>query len=356
MGWASFEDDKTGAAIHAGFLGFAGSGKTTTAFLLAALLAKQRGRPVVAMLDTEGGGRWISKAAKAVGVELVGTRARSFQALLAFIQECEKRQPGAVVIDSLSHIWRDLCDAHLERINSRQRRNNRPERDKLEFQDWSRVKGDWQAFADWLTNTPLDVMVCGRAGHEYAMETNDRGQRELVKTAIKMKAEGEFTFEPDVVVEMRRIQEEGKAGFILSRECAFLKARGMALDGAVVSFPRTSDPLKQQEGVRAAFAEILEFAGVGMGAGAGITLDASVLPDEENNRIARGRALADIKGYLAALHPGQTNDAKAAKAALVMELTGQASWLGVEGLPIEALEDAVAKLKSKAEGSTEVML
>lgn len=356
MGWTSFEDDKTGAAIHAGFLGFAGSGKTTTAFLLAALLAKLRGRPTVAMFDTEGGGRWVLKAAKAVGVELVGDRARSFAALMAFLKECDQKRPGAVVIDSLSHVWRDLCEAHLERVNARQRKWNRPTQDKLEFQDWARVKADWQAFADWLTNTDLDVMVCGRAGHEYAMETNDRGKKELVKTAIKMKAEGEFTFEPDIVIEMRRLQEEGKDGFVLSREAAFLKARGMSLDGEVIAFPRTSDPLKQQDAVAQRFAEILEFAGAGAASGAGVKLAPTVLPDEENTRLARVAALADIKGYLAALHPGQTNDAKAAKAALVMEITGQASWAGVESLPIEALEDAVAKLKQRAEGSEEVML
>lgn len=354
MSWAGFGDDAaSGAAIHAGFLGFAGSGKTTTAFMLAAALAKRRGSNVVAMFDTEGGGRWIAPAAKALGVELIGVRERSFAGLMRFCKECDKNTPGAVVIDSLSHVWRDLCDAHLARINERQRKYNRPQQDKLEFQDWARAKADWQLWADWLTNTNLHVMVCGRAGYEYAMETNERGKKELVKTAIKMKAEGEFTFEPDIVIEMRRLQEEGKEGFKLSREAAVLKARGMRLDGAVVEFPRTSEPAEQMAGVEKAFAEVLERSG---SVGAGVNLEPTQLPDEDNVRIERARVLADIKAYLNMLAPGATNDAKAKKQALVLEVCGVPSWQAVESLPIEALEAAAAALKVKVDASEEVML
>ena len=46
--------------------------------------------------------------------------------------------------------------------------------------------------------------MCGRAGFEYDYEVNERGKKELVKTGVKMKVEGEFGFEPSLLVEMAR--------------------------------------------------------------------------------------------------------------------------------------------------------
>lgn len=352
MGWGGFGvEDSQGMAIHAGFLGFAGSGKTTTAFLLGAALARLRGSDTVAMFDTEGGGRWLAPTAAALGVNLIGERARSFAALELFVAECNRANPGAVLIDSLTHIWTDLCDAHLERINARQARFNRPAQDKLEFQDWSAVKGDWGRFADWLVSTDLHVMVCGRAGYKYEMETNERGKRELLKVGLKMKAEGEFTFEPDVVIEMRRLEEEGKDGFVLSREAAILKARGLNLDGRVLPFPKTNDPQAQLRAVEAQFAELLERAKGKAPKGAGVNLDKTKLEDQEESRLHRGRTLGDIKGVLNRLSPGATNEARGARAEAVRSVFGCDSWQSVELLPIEALEQGLLDLKNREQAA-----
>jgi hypothetical protein len=58
--------------------------------------------------------------------------------------------------------------------------------------------------------TPLSIQrcissLCGRAGYEYDHEENEDGGKDLIKIGTKMKAEGEFGFEPSLVIEMERL-------------------------------------------------------------------------------------------------------------------------------------------------------
>jgi hypothetical protein len=67
------------------------------------------------------------------------------------------------------------------------------------------LKGEWRKFTDRFVNSNLHIIVCGRAGYEYDyMEDEDTHKKQLEKTGIKFKAEGEMGYEPDLLVLMER--------------------------------------------------------------------------------------------------------------------------------------------------------
>jgi hypothetical protein len=88
-------------------------------------------------------------------------------------------------------------------------------------------------------NSPTHVILCGRAGYEYEFVENDDGKKELAKTGIKMKAEGETGFEPSLLVLMERHMDmESKKAF---RVATVLKDRSTVIDGAQITNPTFAD-------------------------------------------------------------------------------------------------------------------
>ena len=234
-----------GSYLKAGFLGFAGSGKTHTAFLLAFGVRRHfRLSGSIAMFDTESGSdHWKARVKKETGVDLLAHKGRSLEDLLMVSKEAMEAGCSVLIIDSITHVWREVCDAYLRERQEMQRRNNWRVRDDLEFQDWSRIKSRWGAWPDLYLNAPMHMIVCGRAGYEYAMEQDEeKKKKELVKTGIKMKVEGEFGFEPSLLVEMQRDFATDRKGQMTSRRdvinrAIVLKDRYDLIDGKTCEDP-----------------------------------------------------------------------------------------------------------------------
>lgn len=217
------------AFLKAGILGFQGSGKTYTAARLATGLAKlsNKENPRVAFFDTEKGSDFLLPYFKQEGVQLDVAKSRAFLDLVQFMKEVEKEGYDVAIIDSISHVWRDLTTSYEKRL----RRSN-----GLLFQDWGKVKTEWQAFTDLFINSKLHTIVLGRAGYDYDFSQDESGKKELIKTGTKMKAEGEFGYESDLLLEMERINHEGGKGYI--NRCYVLKDRSDTMNGKVVDFPK----------------------------------------------------------------------------------------------------------------------
>ena len=77
-------------------------------------------------------------------------------------------------------------------------------RTRLQFDDWGYLKGEWRKFTDLFINSNLHIILCGRAGYEYDYFEDEAGKKQLEKTDIKMKAEGEMGYEPSLLVLMER--------------------------------------------------------------------------------------------------------------------------------------------------------
>lgn len=342
--------------LKAGFLGFPKSGKTYTATLLAIAAMKHFGiEGPIAMFDTEGGSEYIAKTVKELtGNDLLGVRSRSFQELLNVAAECESEGVQVFLVDSVTHVWRELCEAYLVKINQQRKSRNQRPRTRLEFQDWNPIKNTWGKWTDWYLNSKVHVIICGRAGFEYDFDVNDEtGRKELVKTGIKMKTETEFGFEPSLLVEMER--EQNRTGKIqLTHRAIVLGDRFGLIDGCSQEFKSIRNK-KQQElkAVHEFFKPHLESLTPGSHAPVDTNIKSDLDVDEDGNaewqREKRERTILaeEIKGELLRIHPGQSSADKVAKAELLELAFGTRSWTKVENTNSSKLRDGLLVLREE---------
>lgn len=189
--------------LKAGFYGEGGSGKTHTAIAVAMGLRQQfKLKGPIAFFDTERGSDYWNKRVKlATGVPMLVAKKRSLPDLLTVVDECLASDVAVLIVDSITHVWREVCDSYLAEAKAAAEKKKWRVPDSLEFQDWARIKLQWQKWADKFLNSPLHIITCGRGGDTYEHQINERGKRELVKTGTKMKAEKEFQYEPGLLVE-----------------------------------------------------------------------------------------------------------------------------------------------------------
>lgn len=327
--------------LKAGFLGFPKSGKTYTAALLAIGTRKALGlKGPIAHFDTEGGGEYIAGMVKReTGTELVGVRSRSFDALVEAAHECEKEGVSVFVVDSVTHIWRDLCASYLNRVNAARARKNLPPRLGLEFQDWNPLKETWNdRWTAWYLNSAMHVIIAGRAGFEYAFKKNEETEKnELVKTGIKMKTESEFGFEPSLLVEMERVQEMGGEGHTLVHRATVIGDRFGLIDAA-----QADNPTFEFFAPHVMALTPGAHAPVDTEARSDVPIDDDGWPKEKRDRAI---LCEEIQGALLAAYPGQSKEEKVAKANLLADVFRTRSWTKVESLDSAVLRGGLDRIR-----------
>lgn len=345
--------ENTSAYLKAGVLGFQGSGKTKTSGLLAIGLVQhvrklnlQYANLPVFFLDSETGSDWLKPDFDAAGVPLYVAKTRSFTDLLTAIKEAEKNA-SLMITDSATHFWKELCESYLQEKSARlSKKANKQVRARLEFPDWNYLKGEWAKFTDLFVNSSLHMIICGRAGFEYDYAEDDDGKKQLEKTGIKMKAEGEFGFEPSLLVQMELCQKvEGRTVALVWREAHILKDRSMEIDGHTFVFDGMDDdgqkkPLEQL--VRQTFNAFLphikrlNLGGrhLGVETSRRTQHDIPVGQGRDTPAIQRSIVLDEIQTLLLEFHPGQTKEDKQAKVALLRKHFGEEeiTWTRIEEL------------------------
>jgi hypothetical protein len=331
--------------LKAGLLGLAGSGKTYTASSIAVGLVgymKERGvtaKQQVAFVDTENGAAWVTPRFKKAGIELMVARTRALTDLRDAIR-WSVDNADVLIIDSITHFWTIFCDEYAVRRNRKR---------GLEFSDWNLVKREWREnFTDLYLNTPLHIIMCGRQGYEYDMQVNDAGKKELVKTGVKMKAEGETGFEPSLLVQMEQEQllKDGSVTGV-ERIAYVLKDRSTFLDGKTLRDPTFADFLPH--------ISALDIGGVGV----------SVDTDRNNGTLfnqdgndtnwkhretQREIALEEIQAEIDKMFPGQSADVKAARGTYVEEVFQTRSKTAIERKSLDELVAARNKVWIKSRG------
>lgn len=318
--------ENTSAYLKAGFLGFAGSGKTYTATEVAVGLAllinkmqlREAGRPIY-FIDTETGSDYVTHKVRNAGLEIFTAKTRAFVDLIDAINECEKE--GAVlIIDSITHFWREFVESYQRRKDIT----------RLDFQDWNFLKGSdgWGKFTDRYVNSSCHIIMCGRAGYEYETETNSRGKKEQVKSGIKMKAETETGFEPSLLVLMER--EMNVQTNAVNRTAYVLKERFDLIDGKEFQNPTFDSFLPH--------IQMLNLGGTQLGVDNKRNSDAMFTHDGDDTKWKyeqrqKDIALEEIKeeinkhiGY------GQDQETKKNKAELLEKVAETRAWAKVEGM------------------------
>ena len=323
--------------LKAGFLGFQASGKTYTACSLAIGLRKRlKLEGPIAMFDTEGGSEYIAqRILKETGKTLMGVKSQSFQDLLDMARECEMGGVSVLIADSMTHVWRELCDSYLEHVNEERAKKNLSKRSKLEFQDWNPIKKKWSEWTQFYLNSSLHIIICGRAGYEYEMEMNEETNRkELIKTGVKMKTETEFGFEPSLLIEMERTQVPVKeGGFKMVHHATIIKDRFGVMDGNEIDNPDFDFFLPH-----VALLTPGANAPIDMSNRTPMQVDEIGQDQFDRMRSRQKKAWEEIENGLAIIYPSSQGKDKQARYMIFSELTGSTSELKIQSLPPDQLD------------------
>lgn len=314
--------ENTMAYFKAGFMGDAGSGKTHTATLvMIGLIQHLRAKGIpgaekpVFMLDTEQGSAWVKPMFDAAGITLHVAKTRAFKDLVPALKEAEAHSSG-LFVDSITHFWEDLQSSYMARRN----------RTKLEFQDWAQLKSLWRGFSDAFVNSQLHCILCGRLGFEYDQYQDEKGKRQIEKSGVKMRAEKELGYEPNMLVWMERdLALDTK---IVSRTATVLKDRSQRLDGKQFANPTFATFLPH--------IDFLALGGTHEGHDAARNSE-DAIPDEDGpssdiKTIRRGIVLDEIEALLVEHYPSTTAADKKAKADLIKTHFKTTSWTEIAKL------------------------
>lgn len=331
------------AFLKVGLQGFQGGGKTFTACDLAIGITKHVKGKKVAFFDTEKGSDFMVKKFQKAGIELLVVKSKAFTDLTAVIDEAIAAGCSALVIDSITHVWREFCSCYLK---SKGRR-------KLFQEDWGVLKEDWASqFTDRFTSSPIHIFLCGRAGHEYDTDTDDdTGKAVSNRTgATKMKAESETGFEPDLCLEMmadvqllspkERKGKKRKVGAIINR-CLVLKDRSDTINGKTFERPTFEN-----------FLPVVKFLNLGgEHAGPDLTrtsqgifgnVDRSYAERMKQKEIAIEQIQETL--VLAGLS-GTSKDVQEKRTKALISAFGTSGKLGIDNLDLTQIIDGLAKLR-----------
>lgn len=214
--------------------GFAGSGKTYTAALIAKGLYKRIGstKPIV-IFDTEKAAKFLKPVFAEEGIEVLVRESKTLADLKTTMQKMRQGLSDLLIIDSISHVWEEFLQAYAKKVK----------RTRLQFQDWGIIKPTWKAeFSDPFVNDEYHIIMNGRAGYEYDNEINEEtGKREIYKSGVKMKVEGETAYEPDMLILMNRFEQVLGKEKKVWREATVVKDRSTLIDGKTFKNPGYKD-------------------------------------------------------------------------------------------------------------------
>lgn len=335
------------SAFKVGILGFQGSGKTFTAMLLAYGIAKTISSNKIAFFDTEVASDFFVKDMKEKEVEFFQVKSRSFIDLLATIKECNEAGIKILVIDSVTHLWRELCNSYMKKKG----------RNALYFQDWKPIKDEWAKFTDEILNSPLHMVICGRAGWEYDYDVDESGHKDLIKIGTKMKAETETGYEPNLVIEMEaiaadvdqlnritnrqaRLSFKPKIGSKIIHRAHVKKDRSDLIDGMVFDNPTFEDFLPHFNALNVDG----KHEGIDLERNSESLFPSSGRSEREIYTERVDIALEEIKGVMVQLWSGSSAEEKKSRADFMELAFNTRSWTAITKLDLKTLEGAVAYL------------
>jgi hypothetical protein len=314
--------------------GAAGSGKTYTLALITAGLYKRIGstKPVV-LYDTERAAKFLRPFFAERGIPVLLKESRTLSDLAQTIAYCDAGNADILVIDSITHVWEGFLQAYCEKKG----------RTRLEFQDWGIIKPAWrQQFSDRLVMAKCHIMFTGREGFVYESEINpDTQKREIFKTGVKMKVEGDTAYEPDVLLRMERFEKLlDNEHRDVWREGTIIKDRSALIDGKTFRNPTYEN-----------FEPVVSFLLSDVAAPTEIktTGDGPLIGDEEARNDNRRDCQIELERIAALLDSVAAGTGKAEKS-LRLALTkygfyGETSESAIARMSIEQLNEAHDKLQ-----------
>lgn len=214
------------AALKVSMYGPPGSGKTFTTLLMAEGLAKETGKRI-AYVDTERGTDFYAVERPGVGLhpeafDFDAVYSRSLAEVDREIRNIDPEVYGAVVLDSVSHMW----DAAIESYEGR-----KTSQDGIPMQAWGKIKKPYKALIQYLMETPFHVFILGRQKNIFEGDSDS-----MRKVGVGMRAEGETAYEPHICVRMEArqdVNDSTRTTYLAHVE----KDRSQLLEGRTVANP-----------------------------------------------------------------------------------------------------------------------
>lgn len=314
------------------FEGFAGSGKTFTMANLAAGLHKRIGsvKPIV-VFDTEEAAKFLKQFFEERSIRVLHKRSRSLADLIETMRRCREGASDILMIDSITHVWENFLQAYAKKLGRKQGR--------FQFQDWGTIKPEWKGdFSDPFVRDPYHCLMTGRAGFEYETEIDEDGKKELFKSGIKMKVEGETAYEPDLLVLMSRHEDVVGRDKSVWREATLIKDRSTKIDGKTFKFT-SGDP----DGYTyEQFAPAIDYILENPSPKEAVEQSATALFESDDDRksfaIRRDILLEKIQAEMVSAWAGSTAEEKRRKVDALQASFGTKSWTEVSKLGVPALE------------------
>lgn len=330
-----FKNIEAPTHLKAGIFGFAGSGKTFTSALLAIGLWKKLNalngynKPVF-FVDSETGSSYIKTLFDKAGVPIQGIKTRAFVTLLAAMREAIAGD-HILLIDSISHFWQEIMRAYLKKNGLT----------RLRLRDFVPLKEEWSAFPTLYLNSPIHIIMAGRAGYDWGEENDDEeeGKKKLVKTGTKMKAEGDLGYEPTLLIEMEHVHADSSIGSTFINRAFVIKDKFDVLKGKSFDMPRFED-----------FAPHINMLSIG---GVPPTIDTETSSSDmmvSHAGVAkrlreRDILIEEIFENMPLRFNSRTDVGKKSGATFLQETFGTLSKIAIENLSNEKLNEGLAKLK-----------
>ena len=177
--------------LRCALFGPSGSGKTMTALRIAKGIADKMGVPV-AVIDTES--RSASKYADRFEFEVDNLKEKTVEHYIASMNEAEKAGYKVLVIDSLSHAWRELTE-EVDRIAQ-------SSASRSTFSPWAKVNPKQKRFIDTILKFPGHIIATMRSKTEWVIGERKDGKTTIEKVGLAPEQGKGLEYEFDLLMEM----------------------------------------------------------------------------------------------------------------------------------------------------------
>lgn len=318
-----------------GLYGNAKAGKTHTAtdFAIGIRRHMKLDGPI-GFFDTETGLEYVRPLIlEGTGKNPVGGKSKALGDAIDFMTECIKAKVSVAIIDSMTHIWEEVQKTFLKNLNASRERRNLSAKTTIEWQDRGPLNDLFQKFTDSYVNSPLHIIICGRAANIWEMSTNDDGKKELNKIGTKMKTQGEMAYEPSFLAELAREQEYVDGKQVIFRTMTVLGDRFRILDGKQFRNPSFKDILPHIEKLTPGAVNAVDTS----------RETAMAVSDEGNDewtgeRRKRSIFCEEIQGLLTSVWPGQGAEEKKAKVEILQRIFQTRSWEAIQIMHSEKIK------------------
>ena len=342
--------------LKVGVYGPQGSGKSTTAALIAAAISAQFcNKAPVLVVDPEAAWPFLKRRIFDVeGVELILRPYRSFKSLHQSLREAEKAGACAWIADPITLHWNELMQTY------------QGNKGFVAIDQWGDIRRVWNDYITDFLNVPMTCIAAGRLGNDFEdrEEEDSKGniRTKTVKVGTKFKAGGgeSFGYEPHLLLEMSlerkakkvKGQERDGEGRMVHR-ADVLKDRTWALNGLVL---RWSDKSRYEKGgyrqvwdsLKPHFSEVQ--ATMGQGVVGNDTFDALIVGDDKSEyyRMKQRREVltAELHATMELLWGGTAREAKELRILVFEHIFGFRSKEAADNATLETIERGVRILQA----------